>query len=340
MGNCSCSPASRVQKPETPTIELQPIQSAAFVETNHIKNIVSRALTYTKAGIPVHFRGPAGVGKTALAMHLAAKIGRPVILIHGDEEFRTSDLVGGEHGFRFRQVVDRFVSRVYKHESSLDKQWVDNRLTIACKHGFTLVYDEFTRSRPEANNILLHVLSEGIMDMPVGVEGVESPYLKVHPNFAVIFTSNPEEYAGVHNSQDALSDRMITLDLEAYDYETEVAITQKRANLLKSDAEIIVKIVTELKKIGQCKFGHSIRNCIKIAKILAVESITPITKNKNLIQIFVDVLVSELSSVDAGKNRNIIKKSIEEITRKYIHSDEHALPVKSLEKAQGQRTNG
>jgi len=47
-------------------------------------------------------------------MHVASKIGRPVSMIHGDEEFTTSDLVGGEHGYRFKKVVDRFISTVFK----------------------------------------------------------------------------------------------------------------------------------------------------------------------------------------------------------------------------------
>jgi len=57
-------------------------------------------------------------------------------MIHGDEEFSTSDLVGGEHGYRFRKVVDRFVSRVLKVEEDMVKRWVDNRLTVACRYGF------------------------------------------------------------------------------------------------------------------------------------------------------------------------------------------------------------
>ena len=30
--------------------------------------------------------------------------------------------------------------------------WIDNRLTTACRYGHTLVYDEFTRSRPYKKN--------------------------------------------------------------------------------------------------------------------------------------------------------------------------------------------
>ena len=194
------------------TTVLEPAPMTDFVETKYIKDVTNRALSYIKAGFPVHFRGPSGTGKTTLAMHLASKIKRPVVMIHGDEEFTTSDLVGGEHGYRIRKVVDRFISRVLKTEEDMIKRWVDNRLTVACKYGFTMIYDEFTRSRPEANNILLSILQEKMMDLPVG-RGGQDPYLRVDPNYTAIFTSNPEEYAGVHRSQDALRDRMITIVL-------------------------------------------------------------------------------------------------------------------------------
>src|SRR3989337_2617018 len=214
------------------TTVLQPRPLPNFVVTPFLQDVVDRALTYIAAGFPIHFRGASGSGKTTLAMHVASLIGRPVVMIHGDEEFSTSDLVGGEYGYRIRKVVDRFVSRVLKVEEDGVKCWVDNRLTVACKYGYTLIYDEFTRSRPEANNILLSVLQEKMMDLPVG-RGGEELYLRVHPAFSAIFTSNPEEYAGVHKSQDALRDRMITMDFDCVDYETEVAIIQAKSNLSK-----------------------------------------------------------------------------------------------------------
>src|SRR3990170_4062238 len=222
------------------TTVLEPSPLPDFVETKYIKDITNRSLSYIKAGFPVHFRGVSGTGKTTMAMHIASRIERPVVMIHGDEEFTTSDLVGGEYGYRIRKVVDRFISRVLKTEEDMIKRWVDNRLTVACKYGFTLIYDEFTRSRPEANNILLSILQEKMMDLPVG-RGGEEPYLSVDPEFNAIFTSNPEEYAGVHKSQDALRDRMITMDLDHFDEETEMAIVRAKSGL--PQAEKIVKVV-------------------------------------------------------------------------------------------------
>ena len=135
--------------------------STNFVETAAVQDLRNRALGYLRAGFPVHFRGPAGSGKTTLAFHVAAQFGRPVVFLTGDDEMTTSNLVGGQFGYQYRKVVDRFIHTVLKYEEDATRQWSDNRLTTACREGHTLIYDEFTRSRPEANNILLGVLEEG-----------------------------------------------------------------------------------------------------------------------------------------------------------------------------------
>ena len=301
---------------EEMTTVLEPTPLPDFVETPYIKDITNRALSYIKAGFPVHFRGASGTGKTTLAMHLASKIKRPVVMIHGDEEFTTSDLVGGEYGYRFRKVVDRFVSRVLKLEEDMIKRWVDNRLTIACKYGFTLIYDEFTRSRPEANNILLSILQEKMMDLPVG-RG-EEPYLRVDPDFTAIFTSNPEEYAGVHRSQDALRDRMITMDLDHFDYETEVAITKAKSKLSQEDSERIVKIVRGLRESGKCEFAPTIRGCIMIAKSLKTMNIPPAKSNGAFLRVCQDILASETSRVGSKTNQLRVKEIVKELVENCI----------------------
>ena len=299
------------------TTVLEPNPLPDFVYTRYVRDITDRALCYIEAGFPVHLRGPSGTGKTTLAMHLAGRIGRPVVLIHGDEEFTTSDLVGGEHGYRVRRVVDRFISRVLKTEEDMVKRWVDNRLTVACKYGFTLVYDEFTRSRPEANNILLSILQERMMDLPVARDEQE-PYLKVHPDFTAVFTSNPEEYAGVHRSQDALRDRMITMDLDCFDYETEVAITQAKSKLPRSHVETIVNIVRGLRESGKCEFAPTVRGCIMIARSLKVRKLAPSRARNAFAQMCQDILASETSRVGSKTNQDRVRQIVKELVAKEL----------------------
>ena len=233
-----------------------------------MKQVTGRALAYMQAGCPVHFRGPSGVGKTTLALHVAHLLGRRVMLMVGDDEFGSSDLVGRHAGYRRRRVVDHFVQLVLKTEDEVSPSWVDNRLTVACKEGLTLVYDEFTRSRPEANNALLSVLEEGVLVLPSRHRD-GSDYVPVHPNFAAIFTSNPVEYAGVHQAQDALFERMVTIDLESFDEATETAIVRARSGLSEEDAQMVVRLVRTCRQALGCTDRHTVRSAIVIARVVA-----------------------------------------------------------------------
>lgn len=245
-----------------------PEPSKEFVETPYIQDITQRALAYLEVGYPVHFAGPAGTGKTTLAFHVAARLGRQVTLIHGDDEFGSSDLVGKDSGYRKSRLIDNYISSVLKTEENVNTMWVDNRLTTACYNGYTLIYDEFTRSRPEANNALLSVLEEKILNLPK-LRRSGDGYLKVDPNFRAIFTSNPMEYAGVHKTQDALMDRLITINLGHFDRETEIQIVTAKSGLRLRDAETIVDIVRELRGVGVNNHRPTIRASIAIARILA-----------------------------------------------------------------------
>lgn len=295
---------------------IEPRPMLGFVATPYITRLTTRALNYLKAGFPVHLRGASGTGKTTLALHLAYKLGRPVVLIHGDEAYTSADLIGGEHGYRYRRVVDNFISRVLKTEENMQKSWVDNRLTIACRYGFTLLYDEFTRSRPEANNVLLSILQEGVLGLPTAREGEES-YLKVHPEFKAIFTSNPEEYAGVHKASDALRDRMVTMDLEHFDRETEVGITKAKTGIARADAEKIIDIVRGLRRTGKYEFAPTIRGAVMIAKSIKANSGKVSAVNPHFREICRDILASETSRLGSTKYKAEIQQCVDGLVKKY-----------------------
>lgn len=257
------------------TVRVQPLNdnvtpepSEEFVTTPQVQELTDRALAYLEVGYAIHFAGPAGTGKSTLAYHVAAKRGRPVTLIHGDDEFGSSDLVGRDSGFRKSRVVDNYIHSVLRTEENMDTVWVDNRLTTACQNGYTLIYDEFNRSRPEANNALLSVLEERMLNLP-GLRRSGAGYLEVHPEFRAIFTSNPEEYAGVHKTQDALMDRMITVRIGGLDRDTEIQVTLARSGIEREDAEIVVDIVRELREARVGAHRPTIRASIAVARILA-----------------------------------------------------------------------
>ncbi|MGL4636232.1 MAG: gas vesicle protein GvpN [Beijerinckiaceae bacterium] len=299
-------------------------------ENDEILSIESRAISYLRAGTPVHLRGPAGTGKTTLALQIAAKLGRPAILVTGDGWLTAGNLVGRETATKTRAVVDRYVHSVRKTESETKAVWSDDVLTHAITGGFTLVYDEFTRSPPSANNPLLTALEERMLILQSGSS--RDRYVKAHPDFRAIFTSNPEDYAGVNVPQDALIDRMITFDLTNHDRDTEVGIVAMRAGLTVEQCGPIVDIVRNVRSSGMVTQAPSLRSAIMIARIVGFETLDVSARSNAFVQLCFDVLESKAlaNQADPVKRQDFIRSLTAIITDACA-----AKPVKSRKPVEG-----
>jgi gas vesicle protein GvpN len=267
--------------------------SGTMVQDEKTEDLLSRSLQYLKAGYPIHFTGPSGAGKTSLALALAKRRKKPIMLIHGNHELNNKDLIGDFTGYTSKKVVDNYVRSVYKRDESVTETWRDGRLLEAVKHGYTLVYDEFTRSQPSTNNIFLSILEEGIL--PLYGTKMTEPFVRVHPDFAVIFTSNPEEYAGVYQTQDALLDRLITIFIDHKNREREAAIVSEKVGIDKQDTVAITTLVAELRKKCKGDGGPSLRASLMIAQ-LAVQQKIPIDGEDPAFQrLCIDILGHQMS---------------------------------------------
>ncbi len=294
----------------------QPVQvvvaaSSDFVETPAVKDLVDRTLAYIKDGLHVHLCGPAGSGKTTLALQVAQRLGRQVVLIHGDDEMGTADLVGKESGYKRSYTHDNYVHTVLKVDEEMKPMWVGRALTEACQSGCTVVYDEFTRSRPEANNVLLSVLEERVLPL----RGKSIP---VHADFRILFTSNPAEYAGVHGAQDALLDRMVTILVKGFDQATEAAITQERSGLPLAEVERIVALVRAFRDAGLKTSSASVRPAILICRILQVRGGHSNAEDTVFVQTCRDVLLSQARRLGSTpeedqQNEETLSRLIQEI---------------------------
>ncbi len=263
-----------------------------FVSTPFVERIIVRALRYLQSGYSVHLRGPAGTGKTTLALHIADMLARPIMLVFGDDEFKTSDLIGNQSGYTRRQVVDNYIHSVVKVEDEMRHTWVDSRLTLACREGFTLVYDEFNRSRPEVNNVLLSALEEKLLVLPPS--GNRSEYIRVHANFRGIFTSNPEEYCGVHSTQDALMDRLVTINVPEPDELTQQEILTQKTQISRGEAASIVRLVKAFRIKTKTEKSSGLRAGMMIAKVCQEHDIPVSPENADFRDMCSDVLLSRV----------------------------------------------
>jgi gas vesicle protein GvpN len=291
-----------------------------FVNTPAVERLAKRTLRYLNSGFSIHLRGPAGTGKTTLALHLADLVGRPMMIIFGDHELKSSDLIGNKNGYTRRKVVDNFIHSVVKIEDELKQNWTDARLTLACKEGFTLVYDEFNRSRPEVNNVLLSALEEKLLILPPG-EG-QSEYIRVNPNFRAIFTSNPEEYCGVHGTQDALLDRLVTINMPEPDEQTQQAILLQKTQIDPESALRIVQIVKSFRETVKqsipasghyaesAKHSSPLRSCLMIAKVSQEHNLLVEENNQDFREVCADVLLSR-TNLEWDKAQEILNRFLD-----------------------------
>jgi gas vesicle protein GvpN len=150
----------------------------------------------------------------------------------------------------------------------------------------------------------------------------------VNPSFRAIFTSNPDEYAGVHKTQDALMDRLVTISLGHFDRATEIQITTAKSGLGLPDAEIIVNIVRELRGFGVNNHRPSIRACIAIARILAHLGAHARADDPLFLRTCRDVLNTDTAKVTRA-GRSLMPQQVDEVIHKVFANHQTCAQGKS-----------
>ncbi|MFT4923514.1 MAG: gas vesicle protein GvpN [Haloarculaceae archaeon] len=263
----------------------------SFVESPETEAVTRRVERWLSVNRPVHVVGPTGCGKTALAMRVATERDRPVVWINGDADLDTSDLVGDYDEQEHVSVRDNYIHNVRKSTDIVRDRWVDNPLTVAVREGATLVYNEFSRTKPAANNALLSVFEEGILELP-GQRG-DDRLVEAHPEFRAILTSNGTEYAGVHEPQDALLDRLVGVYMDYYSFETEVEIVGSH---VPTAPDPLARQCVDLVRTVREEFDWTLGTR---AAIIAAEGLTTVPAAQRddslVVEVMTDVVASKVS---------------------------------------------
>jgi uncharacterized membrane protein YgcG len=96
---------------------------------------------------------------------------------------------------------------------------------------------------------------------------------------------------------------MVTIDLDFYDMETEVAVTATRSGLNREDAYRIVGIVRDFRASGAYQQLPTLRACVIMGRVLANQNQRPSADNPFFMQVCMDVLGGKAAYVAPSDER-------------------------------------
>lgn len=126
---------------------------------------ILKALRYINLGYPVLFYGPAGNGKTTIAIHILDYLRKEYLKFEATEGMTEYHIIGGFHPLSLSS------------DSSLAKEYLykDGIVTRAIEEGKNLLIDEFTRAPSSAYSGLFLLLSVGELPLEYKESTLKKP---------------------------------------------------------------------------------------------------------------------------------------------------------------------
>lgn len=211
---------------------------------------LENAIVAIGSGRHLMIEGPVGVGKTILAVAVAAHLKRPVFRVDGDERYTEQKLSGW------------FDPPIVMEKGYVTEAFVPGPLMSAMKEGGVLFINEMNRMPEGVQNILLPAMDEGLIEVPkIGT-------VRASKGFVVIGTQNPREFVATTAISEALSDRFELLQLDYQSAEEEMAIVSK--NLPNASPEAIsrsVWIARRTRDHPNIRRGASVRAAMSMVQL-------------------------------------------------------------------------
>ena len=198
--------------------------------------------------IPVLLKGPTGCGKTRFMLHMAWKLGRPLITVSCHDDLTASDLVG-------RYLV-----------KGGETIWVDGPLTRAAKAGGFCYLDEIVEARKDTT-VVIHPLADDRRMLPVEKRGetIQAP-----PEFLLAISYNPGYQNVTKDLKQSTRQRFMSLEFNYPPRQLEIEIVMHETG---ASPELAGKLVLFAEKTRNLKDrglveGASTRLLIHAAKLV------------------------------------------------------------------------
>ena len=199
------------------------------------------ALAVLRGGRHLLLEGPAGVGKTRLALAACAALGRGAVRVDGDDRYSEARLVGW------------FDPPAVLRAGYGPATFTAGPLVAAMRAGSVLLLNELNRMPEAVQNVLLPALDERRIGVPHVGE------VAAAPGFAVVATQNPTEYVATGHLSEALRDRFEHLALAWQPEAEERAIAAAESGAPPALAAWAVRLARASRSHPAVRRGASVR---------------------------------------------------------------------------------
>ncbi len=212
---------------------------------------LSLALAVLGAGRHLLLEGPAGVGKTTVALAVCGHLGRDTVRVDGDDRYSEARLAGW------------FDPPLVLESGYGETAFVPGPLVDAMRRGAVLFVNELNRMPETVQNVLLPALDERRIGVPHLGE------VQAAPGFLVVATQNPVEYVATGHLSEALRDRFEHLELGYQPEAEERAIVALATGSQAADPLVAtaVRLVRATRIHPRVRKGASVRGAMGIVTL-------------------------------------------------------------------------
>ncbi|HRK94947.1 MAG TPA: CbbQ/NirQ/NorQ/GpvN family protein [Rhodospirillales bacterium] len=202
-----------------------------------------------RLGLPLLLKGPTGCGKTRFVMHMAARLGLPLLTVACHDDLTAADLTG------------RYLLK------GGETVWVDGPLTRAVRSGGICYLDEVVEARKDVT-VVLHPLTDDRRILPLERTG---EVLTAPPSFMLVVSYNPGYQNILKSLKPSTRQRFLALEFSFPPPDREVEIVAAESGLKPDKVKPLVLLANRLRGLaGQdLEEGVSTRLLVYCASLIA-----------------------------------------------------------------------